>query len=391
MSPLLLARQWVVSLCCLLLLGLSPVSAQDPIYSQFFNTPLQVNPAYIGSNGGITTTATYRRQWNQIPGGFNTMYLSVDSFEPCLPGAFGMSVWRDAEGEGILTTTAASLHFGFVARMESRKVEQNIRLAVSPYWMEKRVDWDRLIFSDQLDDRFGISNATAFDPGNRSPTRFGGVHFGIIHQLDIRRRGGEDLQIAYGLGLHNLLNFSLHTGPIESLQGLETGLPLRWTAHASAYLPFLSVGSGQINRFRVVPELRVTGQGDLHAVTMGAYGLYQGGSVGLFYHNQHPFAGFAHTDALIAYFGIGFDIDKRQAMEIGLSYDINVGGLRSMSGGVFELNIRYYLQNNGLLCGLFADGRLGNGGRRRNGRIQCPRVGRAHHRRWNNIWYRNSN
>ncbi|RME98122.1 MAG: type IX secretion system membrane protein PorP/SprF [Bacteroidetes bacterium] len=389
MSPLyrdLLSLGLFLTFIC----GLRPsVHAQDPQFSQFFNTPLHINPAYVGANGGITATATYRHQWNQIPGGFNTTYLSVDSFEPCLPGAFGLSVWQDAEGEGILTTTAAQMYFGFVARADTRKTVNNFRFALSPYWMQKEIDWDRLVFSDQLDPRFGNINATAFQPNANLPVRFAGLNFGFVHRLDIRRKGGEDIQLDYGLGLHNLLNVSLDAGPIESLQGLDTGIPLRWSAHASVYLPFLSVGNGQINRFRVVPQVRAEGQGGITSVSFGAYGLYQGGAIGLFYHNQHPLAGFTHTDALIAYVGLGFDVNKNQAVELGLSYNLNMGGLRTQAGGVFELNLRYYLQGNSMLCGIFAKGNLKRGGRGRKGPIQCPPVGRSHHRRWNNIWYRN--
>ncbi len=381
--------RWAVCLCALGALFLPDLRAQDPIFSQFFNTPLYLNPAYVGVNGGITGTAAYRRQWSEVPGGFNTKYLSVDSFEPCLPGAFGVSVWQDSEGAGILTTTAAQLHFGFVARMESRKVIHNLRFGISPYWMQKRIDWDRLVFSDQLDPRFGNINATSFIPNGNLPVQFGGLNFGIIHRMDLSKRGGEDIQIEYGLGFTNLLNFSLNTGPIESLQGLDTGLPLRWTAHASFYLPILSVGEGSINRFRVVPQVRAQGQGGLSAVSFGAYGLYQGGAIGLFYTNRNPVAGFANTDALVAYLGIGMDVNKRQALEIGLSYDLNVGGLRSLSGGVFEVNVRYFIQGGGMLCGLLSpQGRVGGNGRK--GKIQCPPVGRSHHRRWNNIWYRNN-
>ncbi|MGH1434020.1 MAG: PorP/SprF family type IX secretion system membrane protein [Lewinella sp.] len=385
-----LLRAATVATCWLLFQSPS-LRAQDFIFSQFFNTPLHLNPAYVGINGGLTGTATYRRQWNQIPNGFNSFYASVESFEPCLPGAIGLSFARDIEGEGLLTTTAAKLQLGFVARIEGRRSVHNFRLGISPYWMEKRIDWDRLVFSDQLDPRFGNVNATAFDPGSRVPVQFAGVDFGFIHRVDIRKRGKEDLQFDYGIALNNLLNVSFNTGPIESLQGLDTPLPLRWTAHGSLYLPFLSVGNGQINRFRLVPQFRLEGQGGINATTLGLTGLYQGGSLGLFYHNSHPFAGFQNTDALIAYLGLAFDLDKRQALEIGLSYDINIGGLRSASGGVVEVNIRYYLQSGGLFCSVLSPGGAGKGrpgGRSRKGSVQCPPVGRSHHRRWNNSWYR---
>ena len=383
-------RVAVMLLLCTVLAGGPSLSAQDFIFSQFFNAPMHLNPAYVGMNGGLSSTISYRRQWNQIPQGFNSLYFSVDNFEPCLPGAFGFSVARDVEGEGLLTTTAAKLQFGFVARADTRKTVNNFRFGISPYWMEKRIDWDKLVFSDQLDPRFGNVNATAFDPGRRTPVQFGGVDFGFIHRVDIKRRKGEDIQFDYGVALNNLLNIRFNTGPVESLQGLDTGLPLRWTAHGSVYLPFLSVGNGQINRFRLVPQFRLEGQGGLNVTTLGVTGLYQGGTIGLFYHNAHPLAGFQNTDALIAYLGIALDLDKKQALEIGLSYDINIGGLRSTSGGVFELNMRYYIQNGGLFCGLLSPG-SGNKrrtGRGRKGNVQCPPVGRSHHRRWNNIWHR---
>ncbi len=375
---------WVVVLW---LLSCSPTWGQDPLFSQFFNTPLHLNPAYVGINGGVTATATYRHQWNDIPGGFNTKYLSVESFEPCLPGALGLSVWRDTEGEGLLQTTAANAYFGFVARMENRKMIHNVRLSVSPYWMEKRIDWERLVFSDQLDARYGAINGSAFNSDFYAPAQFGGVNFGIVHRIDIRNGKKEDIQVDYGVGLNNLLNVSLNTGPIESLQGLETGLPLRWTAHASMYVPFLSIGESGINRMRIVPQVRVEGQGGLHAATFGVIGLYRGGSLGLFYHNRQPLDGFANTDALIAYLGLGLDIDKKQALEIGLSYDLNIGGLRSLSGGVLELNVRYFLKSSGTVCGLGKGS--GSVGKSRRGTVQCPPVARSHHRRWNNIWYRN--
>ena len=107
------------------LIGTETLWSQDPIFSQFFNTPLYSNPASLGMDGSITATAAYRNQWSKVPGGFTTKYLSVESFEPCLPGAVGMSVWQDTEGEGVLKTTAAGLHFAFIAIAETRKTVHN--------------------------------------------------------------------------------------------------------------------------------------------------------------------------------------------------------------------------------------------------------------------------
>ncbi len=374
------------------LIGTETLWSQDPIFSQFFNTPLYSNPASLGMDGSITATAAYRNQWSKVPGGFTTKYLSVESFEPCLPGAVGMSVWQDTEGEGVLKTTAAGLHFAFIAIAETRKTVHNFRFGMNPYWMQKEIDWERLVFSDQLDPRFGNINATAFDQFGSPSVNFGGLNFGFIHRMDISNRGKDDTQISYGLAFNNLLNFSLNTGPIESLQGLETALPMRMVAHASFYLPFLKIGN-KIEVFRMVPQVRVVRQGGLTGVTLGAYGIYQGGTLGLFYHNRTPVAGFQNTDALTAYLGLGVDVGKRQALDIGLSYDMNIGGLRTMSGGVFEISLRYHIFNNGLLCGMLGSGGPGSNGRiRSRGKkrgVHCPPVGRSHAKRWGNVWYRN--
>ena len=88
---------------------------------------------------------------------------------------------------------------------------------------------------------------------------------------------------------------------------------------------------------------------------------------------------------------MAFALDKLKVLEIVVSYDINIGGLRSASGGVMEVNIRYYLQSGGLFCSVLSPGGAGKGrpgGRSRKGSVQCPPVGRSHHRRWNNSWYR---
>ncbi len=39
---------------------------QDPIYAQYINNPLTINPAYTGSNNMFNATLQYRTQWAGI-------------------------------------------------------------------------------------------------------------------------------------------------------------------------------------------------------------------------------------------------------------------------------------------------------------------------------------
>src|ERR1043165_5579267 len=53
--------------------------AQDPHFSQFFSSPLTLNPALTGKfNGNIRASGNYRNQWPTINRAYTTATLSLD-------------------------------------------------------------------------------------------------------------------------------------------------------------------------------------------------------------------------------------------------------------------------------------------------------------------------
>lgn len=55
------------------------ISAQDFHYSQFFNAPLQLNPALTGVfSGDLRLMGNYRNQWRSVPVDYNTFTLAAD-------------------------------------------------------------------------------------------------------------------------------------------------------------------------------------------------------------------------------------------------------------------------------------------------------------------------
>ena len=100
------------------------VKAQDPAFSQFFASPLTLNPALTGKfNGDVRVAGNYRDQW-PIDNAFITSTASVDMpiLKNRLPenntlgiGIMGMT---DRTADGILTSnyfsfsTAYHLSFG---------------------------------------------------------------------------------------------------------------------------------------------------------------------------------------------------------------------------------------------------------------------------------------
>ena len=67
---------------------LAEAKAQDPIFSQFYNAPNQINPAFVGNTVGPVVASNYRLQWPGFSSVYNTYMLSYDKFSPRFNSGF---------------------------------------------------------------------------------------------------------------------------------------------------------------------------------------------------------------------------------------------------------------------------------------------------------------
>src|SRR5690242_16348712 len=87
----------ILSLIC----GQQAARAQDPGFSQFFASPLTLNPALTGKfNGVVRVAGNYRNQWPTINNAFITSTISVDA--PILTGRLPEN---DTWGIGLMAMT----------------------------------------------------------------------------------------------------------------------------------------------------------------------------------------------------------------------------------------------------------------------------------------------
>lgn len=83
----------------LLLLFCTLVQAQqDPLFSQYMNNPVSINPAYAGSRGTMNITALARQQWVGIDGAPETLSLSFNSPLHAYHIGVGLSLVHDIIG-----------------------------------------------------------------------------------------------------------------------------------------------------------------------------------------------------------------------------------------------------------------------------------------------------
>ncbi len=78
----------------LILLAASLLTAraqQDPLYSQYVNNPLVLNPAVAGLSDNLSANVSYRHQWNGLPGSPKTFNANA-----------AMSILQNTAGAGIM-------------------------------------------------------------------------------------------------------------------------------------------------------------------------------------------------------------------------------------------------------------------------------------------------
>ncbi|GAB4244987.1 MAG: hypothetical protein Kow0027_05050 [Saprospiraceae bacterium] len=307
--------------------------AQDPVFTQFNATPLAINPAFAGTTHAPRFAASYRNEWPSHSDAGVTAYAtyaaSYDEFFTPFNSGFGLMVMTDDAGGGLLKTSMVNAAYAYQVSVSN---DFGMKLGIQAGFRQLRLDWDRLIFLDQLDPLTG-----PLDPsGNPNPTNeippesLTKTHFDVGAGLLVYTPAFYG-----GIALHHLTTPS--EGFIRSGTGLEEGLPLRLTLQAGAELTLLP-GNNRIPSTFIAPAILFVKQGDQGQVNVGTH-LSRGPlAVGGFYRHA-----FTNSDALIGTVSFQYEVFK-----IGYSYDFTVAsGLEVPdSGGSHEISLLINLDNS---------------------------------------------
>ncbi len=299
------------------------LNAQDPVFSQFYSTPLAMNPAFAGTTYAPRLSLAYRNQWPSISDDGKNAYVtyaaSYDQFVPGLNSGFGLVVLSDNAGGGLLKMTNVAASYGY--RVDVNE-DFHLKLGVEAGARQTSVDWNRLVFLDQLNpvtgavDPFGNPNPTnEVRPDNLARTVFD-VGAGMLAYSD---------KFYGGFALHHLT--TPNEGFLDTDAGLTEGLPMRISVHAGAQF-IVKEGNKRKAPTFVSPGILFVKQADQGQLNVGAY--YNFGLVfaGSWYRHT-----FGNADAVIALFGLQYNV-----LKIGYSYDFTVSSLAT-TGGSHEVSL----------------------------------------------------
>lgn len=296
---------------CLLAVALQ---AQDPVFSQFFAAPLQLNPAFAGVTVAPRFTLNYRNQYPGWPNAYTTFAASFEQEIASLNSGFGLQLMSDSAGDGLYTTNYISGIYGYKVKLTNNTF---VRIGLEAGMYQARLDWDRLLFGDQIDPIEGPSGPED-NPLLSEETRPEFLNKTVFDASAGLLFYNQDFYA--GVSLKHL------NRPFENFwkvnDNLYAGRPLRLTIHAGGEFD-LGGRNKRGNGTFISPSVMFVKQGDTGQVNVGSYiGSGRIFAGGWFRHN------FTLADATIFMVGV-----REGVFSIAYSYDMTISKLANAPGG----------------------------------------------------------
>ena len=283
--------------------------AQDPEFSQFYATPMLLNPAFAGTARGPRVVLANRNQWTSQSGHYETQAISYDQYFRPSKEEWARHPERPAGREHLWHDKADRL----LCLPAIHQREVSLRMGLEASYRQRSLDWGGLSFGDMIDKVQGFIYETAETPRGD-----------ILRTVDF----GAGLlafteKFYLGVAGHHL------NEPDESLVLGVSALPMKLTAHGGAKLPLQRSVRGV--EAWISPNVLFRKQGEFTQLNVGLY-VNKGPLVAGVWHRGY----FSEDtrDALIVLLGV-----QTETMRFGYSYDITISQLTPATGGTHEITL----------------------------------------------------
>lgn len=273
----------------LTLFAFTCVYSQDPIFSQYFLNPLDLNPALAGSIDDPRLFLRYRNQWPSFGSTFVTYQASYDQYVEKMNGGLGVNLIRDNIAGDVISNTKVDLLYSY--RIKASK---------------------KLAFQAGLQASFQYFNVRAVQVNNAVTTN-----------------GGSNMQPDFAIGFLGLTRFAqygisidhLNTGFISFNNSNFAVSPIKVSLHYSRDISLSNPNKTQATVFTLRPAILLQKQAGSTYLNIGA-GLRQGPLMGgLWLRSNLPF------QLTTTIFSIGYTLGSWQ---FGYSYDYNLLSIRNI-------------------------------------------------------------
>ncbi len=314
-----------IYLVIVLLLGYQVVmDAQDIHFSQFFNSPLNLNPALAGKfNGNTRVHANYRSQWSSVPVDYLSADVGID-FNFAKAGkknALGLGALINYDKAGDLSLNMTGLN-GFVSYAIAISDNKSLTPGLNVSFAQRQYEvgavrsgnqWNGVAYDPTIAPEFvGADQASYFDVG-----------------VGLNYRGQKHIRkfLDVGVGLYHLIQPTDSFG--DSASAEDVNRPMRLTLYAM-------LNQQLSNKLDLLVNVMHQRQEPYRETVLNAQGkIYMGKNL-----DKALFLGLGYRLQDAWYPMIGIEVGRLYG---AFSYDFNISDFDIATGGNGgpELTLRY--------------------------------------------------
>jgi type IX secretion system PorP/SprF family membrane protein len=302
--------------------------AQDVQFSQYYNAPLYLNPAFTGSGLDTRVGANYRMQWPGVANPYRAFSVWADHDFYKAKSGVGFMLKQDVQGADKLRTTEASLLYSYQINLSDR---WTLKPGIQAGFGARSNDLGQATFGDQLTNNGNTGTATNDPLATQGRT---------IYYPDISSGA-----IAYNR--HMWFGFSAHhlNRPNHSfVANQDSRLPIKWSLIGGyrIVLQQRQIAWGAPTReTSLTPTFLFKQQGPAQQLDLGVYLIHNPFMAGLWYRGLplKKVGSIRQHESLVLMAGI-----NHNGLTIGYSYDMLVSSLSGIGSGAHELTLIYQWQ-----------------------------------------------
>lgn len=316
-------------------------TAQDIHFSQYYNSPLTLNPALAGSFMDHRVTLNYKDQWRSVATAYKTLGVSYDMklFKDRWQNGFlgvGINIFADRAGDANMGTTQANLTLASHRRLNKAN---SVSLGLQGGYAQRSINTSKLTWDNQYQNG-------AFDPALPSGENFANQKFGLgdfsagfqwqYGKDEMYISGNDALKANFGAAY-----FHVNQPKYSFLATSNERLYSKLVVHGNMFIGIKNTNSG------LVPSFLYMKQGPAQEIMVGALvkyllkedskytGFIRGAAVSLGGH-------YRFQDAVVIQ-----GLIEMGSYALGISYDVNTSDLSNASNGRggIEIMLRYVNPN----------------------------------------------
>lgn len=327
-----------VLFCCLSL----SLQAQNPYFSQYYASPLYLNPSLAAAHSDVSFGINYRSQWNSDNSPYQMGQFSI--IYPILKkgallnhlGGVGLSLFQDLAGENkIFKTYGVNITGSYKLSLNP---SHTVLMGLQGGIIQKKIDYSNLRWGSQYNPLIGLDNRITPSVGEINekvlfPVFDAGLFWHYTKQKSSYNLRSRSLAFYSGVAVANINKpdesvFSDGTSRLPMLFKFHGGLEYR-SSRSFKFTPgFLIMQQNENRQFNVGSYLTHTIISDPYSRQPKTFDL----QAGIWYRVKDSFI-----------FMVG---GSSKDVSLGFSYDMNTTSMRynNLGVGAYEISLTYKIK-----------------------------------------------